>query len=105
MGDGIAFDVFQYLLTLLHGGRGYARVVTTFGDNVTHPLAQDAEGIWPALNIVNQGNAPIRWGFEGQPTVLLPGGASTTIRYKNPKTYGLCYTDLGVSGIEIDVYS
>ena len=104
--SGIARDIYLFVLTLLQGGKVYSRAITTTGDSATHALVPDLpSGFWPALTIINQGANNIRYGYNGAANLLLPAGASITLRGKRPAEYNLVYNDLGVAGIEIDVVS
>lgn len=103
----IAEDIVQgFLRAFLADGLGYAQKYVSTGKGVNR-IAENQNRIFPRLTIVNHGASDIRWGYGGAGTILLPGGvhSSATITEKNPVKEQLVFDDLGVSGLEVDVYS
>jgi hypothetical protein len=102
--SGIIPDLARWVVgVLLNYGRGVQSKITTQGTNTDTKMLSESNFIIPAFTILNSGSSTIRVGW-GKAEIPLVAGASWTVKWKNPVAGSLVYNDLGVSGIEIDVW-
>jgi hypothetical protein len=101
MGDGIAHDIYLWLIHLIAGGAGVHRQQAIPGDGIAHSLCQDIDRIVPALTVVNTGSNVVYLGYKGAADCTFPlfpasplsnppvSGGAFTLVWTNPKKNGL----------------
>jgi hypothetical protein len=112
-GGGISADILNGLIALFERfwgpSHGVAQSFTTNGlgsatykAGALYKILENVDRPIPALTISNTGSSSIKVGY-GVPTFTVLGGASLTLRWKNPFRSHLVFTDLGVSGIVVEI--
>jgi hypothetical protein len=100
-GSGVAWDVYQYLLSLLFTQKGIQQNYTTPGNStVTIKLVENTGWPVPRITVLNTGlnTAYIGYGMV-TPTTGFPlvAGASQTLTFKNARALQLVACDGGTS--------
>ena len=96
--DGIAKDIYGYLLSLINGQQGVQQHLVTQGLGVCVRILENVKNIRPAVTLVNNGSATCYIGFGGVANATgngfpLPVGASITLRWVNPAARNLVVYD------------
>ena len=100
--DGIAYDMFRFLIALERNGRGFAVSFVTQGNSIDTPILTTYNYLCPSITLVNHGSQTVNWGYNSanQP---LEAGSSITLTWKNPVANALVINDLGNAGVVIGI--
>lgn len=112
-GGGISADILNGLIALFerwfNPSLGVAQSFTTNGRGSTnnnsgavYQILENFDRPIPALTISNTGASPIKVGYRF-PSFTINGGASLTLRWKNPRASHMVFSDLGVAGIVVEI--
>lgn len=102
MGDqGIAYDIYSFLLRLINQGRGVQQTYTTPGVNNLNIKLLENTGIpIPHITILNAGAQTAYVGYGSVDSThgfTLISGASITLEWKNPRAAQLVACDGGTA--------
>jgi hypothetical protein len=103
--QGIAYDIYTWLLTLYNHGAGIQRSGTTDGTGIARPLLQEIRRLVPVFTILNTGTGTLYLGYRSTQgcTFPLAPGAFFSFEWTNPGENGLVVRDNGVTATTYEV--